>query len=49
MDKPLIDTYKDRTIYIYFETFNPAITNPYVICSYTSDGKRKFKLDKTEL
>jgi hypothetical protein len=49
MDNPLVDTYNDKTIYIYHETFNPDIANPYVICSYTKDGRGKFKLDKVEL
>lgn len=46
MDKPLIDTYKERTIYIYHETFEAT---PYVICSYSEDGRGKFKLNKSEL
>ena len=49
MDKPLIDQYKGKTIYIYHETFSPNIGNPYIICSYSDDGSGKFKLNKTEL
>ena len=46
MDKPLIDTYKEKTIYIYFETFGD---DGYVLCSYDNNGTKKFKLNKSQL
>ena len=46
MDKPLIDTYKDNQIFIYFETFGD---DAYVLCSYNDNGTKKFKLNKSEL
>jgi len=46
MDKPLKDIHNGKDIYIYHETFEAT---PYLIVSYREDGKRKFKLNKSEL
>jgi len=46
MKPPIEHTYNEKTIYIYYETFT---SNPYVLCSYTNDDKKKFKLNKSEL
>ena len=46
MSNPIKATYKEETVFIYFETFG---NNPYVLCSYTDNNKGKFKLGKEEL
>jgi len=46
METLITDIYKEHKIYIYFETFGKG---GYVLCSYYDNGRRKFKLNKTEL